>query len=158
MPRAPWSSFYWCRLFLWILDINLQNFVRGYFSKFLVRGLYFLYWASPNNFSLLWQCLFPLSLSLCLLRAWAIVGCEVGCFFLLTSHSKIGQILRLINLISCGTQCFFTVPLPSPNRENPPRLQMAFRSLFFVSKVKKAYQWSQLGKIDPKSYQKKGVS
>ena len=23
--------FYWCRLFLWILDINLQNFVRGYF-------------------------------------------------------------------------------------------------------------------------------
>ena len=31
--------FYWCRLFLWILDINLQNFVGGYFSKFSVWGL-----------------------------------------------------------------------------------------------------------------------
>ena len=27
------------RLFWWILDINLQNFVRGYFSKFSLRGL-----------------------------------------------------------------------------------------------------------------------
>ena len=31
--------FYWCRLFLWFLDINLQNFARGYFSKFSLRGL-----------------------------------------------------------------------------------------------------------------------
>ena len=31
--------FYWCRFFLWILDINLQNFVRGFFSKFSVWGL-----------------------------------------------------------------------------------------------------------------------
>ena len=31
--------FYWCRLFLWLLDINLQNFARGYFSKFSLRGL-----------------------------------------------------------------------------------------------------------------------
>ena len=27
------------RLFWWILDINLQNFVRGYFSKFSLRAL-----------------------------------------------------------------------------------------------------------------------
>ena len=27
------------RLLWWILDINLQNFVRGYFSKFLLRAL-----------------------------------------------------------------------------------------------------------------------
>ena len=33
--------FYWCRLFLWLLDINLQNFARGYFSKFSLRGLCF---------------------------------------------------------------------------------------------------------------------
>ena len=31
--------FYQGRLFLWILDINLKNFVRGYFSKFSVRAL-----------------------------------------------------------------------------------------------------------------------
>ena len=31
--------FYQGRLFLWILDINLKNFVRGYFPKFLVRAL-----------------------------------------------------------------------------------------------------------------------
>ena len=30
------------RLFWWILDINLQNFVRGYFSKFLLRALNYL--------------------------------------------------------------------------------------------------------------------
>ena len=29
------------RLFWWILDINLQNFVRGYFSKFSLRALIF---------------------------------------------------------------------------------------------------------------------
>ena len=28
------------RLFWWILDINLQNFVRGYFSKFPLRALH----------------------------------------------------------------------------------------------------------------------
>ena len=42
-PHPPYQNSegysYWCRLFLWILDINLQNFVRGYFSKFSVRGL-----------------------------------------------------------------------------------------------------------------------
>ena len=27
------------RLFWWILDINLQNLVRGYFSKFSLRAL-----------------------------------------------------------------------------------------------------------------------
>ena len=27
------------RLFWWILDINLQNFVRGYFLKFSLRAL-----------------------------------------------------------------------------------------------------------------------
>ena len=31
--------FFWGRLFWWILDINLQNLVRGYFSKFLLRAL-----------------------------------------------------------------------------------------------------------------------
>ena len=31
------------RLFWWILDINLQNFVRGYFSKFSLRGLQLLH-------------------------------------------------------------------------------------------------------------------
>ena len=31
------------RLFWWILDINLQNFVRGYFSKFSLRGLPYSY-------------------------------------------------------------------------------------------------------------------
>ena len=29
------------RLFWWILDINLQNLVRGYFSKFSLRALPF---------------------------------------------------------------------------------------------------------------------
>ena len=28
------------RLFWWILDINLQNLVRGYFSKFSLRALH----------------------------------------------------------------------------------------------------------------------
>ena len=31
------------RLFWWILDINLQNLVRGYFSKFLLRALLTLF-------------------------------------------------------------------------------------------------------------------
>ena len=31
--------FFWGRLFWWILDINLQYFVRGYFSKFSLRAL-----------------------------------------------------------------------------------------------------------------------
>ena len=35
-------------------------------------GTYFLYWASPNNSSSLWQCLSPLCVNLCLLRAWTI--------------------------------------------------------------------------------------
>ena len=42
-----------------------------------------------------------------------------------------------IFLLGLAKQFFFTVPLPSPNRGNPPILQMAFRSPFFVSKVKK---------------------
>ena len=46
-------------------------------------------------------------------------------------------------------QFFFPVPLTSPNRGNPPILQMAFQSLLFASYVKKTYQWSQLGKTDP---------
>ena len=32
------------RLFWWILDINLQNFVRGYFSKFSLRALLSPFW------------------------------------------------------------------------------------------------------------------
>ena len=36
------------RLFWWILDINLQNFVRGYFSKFSLRALDFL----PKNYQI----------------------------------------------------------------------------------------------------------
>ena len=45
---------------------------------------------------------------------------------------------------------FFHSPTPRPNWGKPPILQMAFQSLLFVSKVKKTYQWSQLGKVDPK--------
>ena len=56
-------------------------------------------------------------------------------------------------------QFFFTVPLPSTNQGNHPTLQMAFPTLVFVSTVKKkTYQWSQLGKIDPKDYQNNGAS
>ena len=44
--------FYWGRLFLWILDIILKNFVRGYFSNFSVRALNMgksnLRWASST--------------------------------------------------------------------------------------------------------------
>ena len=49
-------------------------------------------------------------------------------------------------------------PVGLPKPREPPILQMVFRSLIFVSKVKKTYQWSQLGKIDPKDYRNKGVS
>merc|ERR1712218_234676 len=40
---------------------------------------------------------------------------------------------------------FFTVPLPSPNRGKPPAiLQMALRSPFLTSIVKKTCEWQQL--------------
>ena len=42
-------------------------------------------------------------------------------------------------------------PTPLPNRGKPPILQMAPQSPFFVSEVKKLYQWSKLGK--KKDYQ-----
>ena len=63
-----------------------------------------------------------------------------------------------IFLLGLAKQIFFTVPFPSPNLGKPSIRRMAFRSPFFVSKVKKKYQWSQLGKIDPKDYWDKGVS
>ena len=44
-----------------------------------------------------------------------------------------------IFLLGLAKQLFIPVPLPSPNRGNPPILQMAFLSLFFVSKVKKKH-------------------
>ena len=50
--------------------------------------------------------------------------------------------------------------LPPPQAEGaPPILQKAFWLPIFVSKVKKkTYQWSQLGKIDPKRLSENGVN
>ena len=42
-----------------------------------------------------------------------------------------------IFLLGLAKQLFIPVPLPSPNRGNPPILQMAFRSLHFFPKIKK---------------------
>jgi len=63
-----------------------------------------------------------------------------------------------IFLLDIAKTVFFAAPLPPKNRGNPFVLQMAFQSLLFVSKVKKTYQWSQLGKIDPKDYWNTGDS
>ena len=64
------------RLFWWILDINLQNFVRGYFSKFSLRALRKMY--PLKNWTMLhpWN---PLVFSrafasLCLLEQLSLLG------------------------------------------------------------------------------------
>ena len=79
--------------------------------------------------------------------------------FSLQNVSKSLQITwGIFSLVGLAKQVFFTVPPSSPNRGNHPILQMAFRSLLFVSKVKKTYQRTQLGKIDPNDDRNKGAS
>ena len=68
-------------------------------------------------------------------------------------HYDCFQIAKII--IKCKR---WNVPTPTPSWGSPPVLQKAFRLPIFVSKVKKTYQWSQLGKIDPKRLSENGVN
>ena len=63
-----------------------------------------------------------------------------------------------IFFLGLAKQIIFIVPFPSPNLGKPSIRRMAFRSPFFVSKVKKTYQWSQLGKINPKKLSEYGFN
>ena len=58
--------------------------------------------------------------------------------------------LGQISLLGLAKQFFFYVPPPPQAKETHP--YFTFRSPFFVSQVKKkTFQWSQLGKINPKT-------
>ena len=46
--------------------------------------------------------------------------------------------------------------LPSPQAEGAPRTSKGLSVANFSFKSEKTYQWSQLGKIDPKDYRNKG--
>ena len=82
---------------------------------------------------------------------------ELHCVRKNMTHHKVHydcfQIAKII--IKCKR---WNVPTPTPSWGSPPVLQKAFRSPIFVSKVKKTYQWSQLGKIDPKRLSENGVN
>ena len=139
---------------------------------------YFLYWASPNNFSSLWQCLSPLSVSLCLLRKNIYTGhkhkafryCVVVFVFwdfkpfwknICTDHTRkacrhCALSLVVLRLKEAAENWHCPPSFPKP-REHI--LQMALRSPFFsVSRVKKTYQCSQLGMIDLKRLSEYGVN
>ena len=64
----------------------------------------------------------------------------------------------MFSLLGLAKQFFFTVALPSPNQGKTPYPHGPTVAVFRFKSEKKTYQWSQLGKIDPKDYRNKGVS
>ena len=59
------------------------------------------------------------------------------------------------NIIKCKR---WNVPTPNPSWGSPPYFKRPFGRQFLFQKWKKTYQWSQLGKIDPKRLTENGVN
>ena len=68
-------------------------------------------------------------------------------------HYDCFQIAKII--IKCKR---WNVPTPNPSWGSPPYFKRPFGRQFLFQKWKKTYQWSQLGKIDPKRLTENGVN
>ena len=80
-----------------------------------------------------------------------------------SNHPKVPKSMHLGQIFLYWTspkQFFFTVPPPlhKPREPRPPTSNSLLVAAFCFKSEKKTYQWSQLGKIDPKDYWNKVVS